>query len=165
MDIQTTLLYCLYIYKRYKVKWIADDGVLWKYLIYLYRLWLTTLLYYLYIYRSIKSSDARGMGWWGGWSFLLFTAKIISDARWWGGYKPPHLFFFSIVPVFVIGCSTMAHPASCLMGSPVRRGQLRDILRREPASCPAYHFPEIWYWGSIWWCRDQNRCAWSRSVG
>ena len=44
--------------------------------------------------RGIKSSDARGMGWWGGRSFLLFIAKIIFDARWWGGYKPPHLFFF-----------------------------------------------------------------------
>ena len=43
------------------------------------------------IYRSrIKSSDAKGMSWWGGRSFLLFTAKIISDASWWGGYKPPH---------------------------------------------------------------------------
>ena len=64
---------------------------------------------------GIKSSDAKGTGWWCGRSFLLciskaasrhncssklgkfcsrfafaFTAKIISDARWWGGYKPPH---------------------------------------------------------------------------
>ena len=27
MDIQTTLLYYLYIYKRYKVKWNVRDGV------------------------------------------------------------------------------------------------------------------------------------------
>ena len=73
-----------------------------------------TLLSVVYI-RGIKSSNAKGMGYWGGRSFLLciskaasrhncssklgkfcsrfafaFTAKIISDARWWGGYKPPH---------------------------------------------------------------------------
>ena len=24
---------------------------------------------------------------------FAFTAKIISDVHWWGGYKPPHLFF------------------------------------------------------------------------
>ena len=85
-------------------------------------------LYWLYIYKWIKSSCV------GGRSFL-----------------------FSTVPFFVIGCSTMVRSASCLMGSPVRRGQLRDILRRETASCPACHFPEIWYWGSIWWCTYQNK--------
>ena len=84
-------------------------------------------LYWLYIYKWIKSSCV------GGRSFL-----------------------FSTVPFFVIGCSTMVRSASCLRGSPVRRGQLRDILWRVPASCPAYHFPEIWYWGSTWWCTYQN---------
>ena len=59
------------------------------------------------------------------------------------GTNHPIFSFFSAVPVFVIVCSTMVLPASCLMGSPVRRGQLRDILRREPASCPACHFREI----------------------
>ena len=73
------------------------------------------------------------------------------------GTNHPIFSFFSAVPVFVIVCSTMVLPASCLMGSPVRRGQLRDILRREPASCPACHFREIWYWGSTWWCTCQNR--------
>ena len=84
-------------------------------------------LYWLYIYKWIKSSCV------GGRSFLFLT-----------------------VPFFVIGCSTMVRSASCLRGSPVRRGQLRDILWRVPASCPAYHFPEIWYWGSTWWCTYQN---------
>ena len=97
------------------------------------------------------------MGCWGGRSFLLFTAKIMSDARRWGGYKPPHLFFFSTIPVFVIGCSTMAHPASCLRESLMHEGQPRGIRRRESASCPACHFRVIWYWGSTWWYTYQNK--------
>ena len=165
IDFSWQLYFNVCIYKGYKVKWIADDGVLWKYPICLYRTWLTTLLYCLYIYKRYKVKWCKGDGLVRWQVFSSFDGKNCFDMRWWGGYKPPHLFFFSIVPVFVIGCSTMAHPASCLMGSPVRRGQLRDILWRVPASCPACHFPEIWYWGSIWWCRDQNRCVWSLSVG
>ena len=125
--------------------------------------WQLYFIVCIYI-RGIKSSYTKWMGWWCGRSFLLFTAKLFSICADEVGTNHP-IFSFSTVPVFVIGCSTMAHPASCQRGSPVRRGQLRDILRRVPASCPACHFPEIWYWGSIWWCRDQNRCAWSRSVG
>ena len=59
------------------------------------------------------------------------------------GTNHPIFSFFSAVPVFVIVCSTMVLPASCLRGSPVRRGQLRDILQGVPASCPACHFLEI----------------------
>ena len=62
MDIQTTLLYCLYIYKRYKVKWNVRDGVGWNDLICLYRTWLTTLLYCLYIYKRYKVKWCKGDG-------------------------------------------------------------------------------------------------------
>ena len=120
MDIQTTLLYCLYIY-RYKVKWCKGDGlVMWQ------------------IFSSFRCKKI----------ILLMLMRWVQTTP---------SFLFSTVPVFVIVCSTMVLPASCLMGSPVRRGQLRDILRREPASCPACHFREIWYWGSTWWCTCQNR--------
>ena len=78
IDFSWQLYFNVCIYKGYKVKWIADDGVLWKYPICLYRTWLATLLYYLLYIRGIKSSDAKGMGWWGGRSFLLLTAKIVS---------------------------------------------------------------------------------------
>ena len=165
MDIQTTLLYCLYIYKRYKVKWIVRDGVGWNEPICLYRTWLTTLLYCLYIYKRYKVKWCKGDGLVRWQVFSSFHCKNYFRCALMRWVQTTPSFLFSTVPVFVIGCSTMVRSASCLMGSPVRRGQLRDILWRVPASCPACHFPEIWDWGSIWWCRDQNRCAWSRSVG
>lgn len=69
-----------------KIGWVAVDTI--PILLYGYTDNFT-LLSVVYI-RGIKSSNAKGMGYWGGRSFLLFTAKIISDMHWWGGYKPPH---------------------------------------------------------------------------
>ena len=44
-------------------------------------------------------------------------------------------FLFSTVPVFVIGCSTMARSASCLMGSPMRGGTAKWMLAFTKLAC------------------------------
>ena len=62
IDFSWQLYFNVCIYKGYKVKWIADDGVLWKYPICLYRTWLATLLYYLFIYKRYKVKWCKGDG-------------------------------------------------------------------------------------------------------
>ena len=96
MDIQTTLLYCLYIY-RYKVKWIAGDGVLWKYLICLYWLWLITSLYCLYICKRYKVKWCKGDGLVMWQIFSSFRCKkiILLILMRWVQTTPSFLFFGS----------------------------------------------------------------------
>ena len=94
MDRQTTLLYCLYIY-RYKVKWIAGDGVLWKYLICLYWLWLITSLYCLYICKRYKVKWCKGDGLVMWQIFSSFRCKkiILLMLMRWVQTTPSFLFF------------------------------------------------------------------------